>query len=331
MIKFIKGYSVKALAFALTLSSPLGWATQPADFPTKAINITVPYGAGGAADVLTRAVSEQLSKYWQQSVIVENRPGAVGAIGIGHVIRMKPDGYNLVTAPVSDLAVNPHLYKSRPFSIDEDLTPVTQMGAVPNLLVVTSQLGVNDVNELVELAKTSDKKISYSSPGLGSQAHIAAEIFGEQHELELQHVPYNSVSNALVDVMGGHVDLMFVQLPTVKSHLEDDRLKILGVAARERTPLLPDLNTIQEITGVDYGDAISWSALMAPKDTPHEIRLQIAEAVAQVMESTELKQRLSSMGIEAIANTPEELQEAISRDSQYYKEIISELEIELME
>src|SRR5690625_807941 len=243
---------------------------------------------------------------------------------------MKPDGYHLVTTPVSDLAVNPHLYKSRPFSIDEDLAPVTQMGAVPNLLVVSSLLGVNDVNELMKLAKNRDKKISYSSPGLGSQAHIAAEIFGKKHELNLQHIPYNSVSNALVDVVGGHVDLMFVQLPTLKSHLEDERLNILGVAARERTPLLPDLNTIQEITGVDYGDAISWSALMAPKDTPYEVRLHIAEAVAQVMESDELKERLNSMGIEAISSTPEELQEAISRDSQYYKEIITELKIEQM-
>lgn len=329
MKKSITRYPFSALVLAAACYSPLSWATQTSDFPTKTVNITVPYGAGGAADLLTRAVADQLSKYWEQSVIVENRPGAVGAIGIGHVIKMKPDGYHLVTTPVSDLAVNPHLYKSRPFSIDDDLTPVTQMGAVPNLLVVSSQLGVNDVNELVELAKTSDKKISYSSPGLGSQAHIAAEIFREKHELDLQHVPYNSVSNALVDVIGGHVDLMFVQLPTVQSYLEDESLNVLGVAARERSPLLPDLNTIQEITGEDYGDAISWSALMAPKDTPIEIRLQIAEAVAHVMESTELKQRLNNMGIEAIASTPEALQEAINRDSQYYKDIISTLKIEL--
>lgn len=299
------------------------------DFPTKTVNIIVPYGAGGAADILTRTLGEKLSKYWGQPVVVENRPGGVGTIGINHVVKAKPDGYTLVTAPVSDLAVNPHLYKNRSFNVNTDLAPVSQIGAVPNVLVISSKLDINDVNELVEFAKNKGQVLSYGSPGVGSQAHIAAEIFEQKHQLDFQHIPYNGVSNAMTDVIGGHIDLMFVQLPTAMPFFKDDNIKVLGVAAQNRTPLLPDMNTLQEVTGENYGDAISWSALMAPKDTPLEIREKIAKSIAHIIKTTDFKEKLASLGMEAVGSDPETLQAAINRDSAHYQAIIEEMSISL--
>lgn len=326
----LKNIFLSSLLAAVALSSSSAFSKESAaDFPNKTVNIIVPYGAGGAADILTRALGDKLSQYWNQPVVVENKPGGVGVIGIGYVVKAKPDGYTLVTTPVSDLAVNPHLYKNRPFKIDTDLTPVSQIGAVPNVLVVSSKLGVKDVNELIELANTKGRVLSYGSPGVGSQGHIAAEIFEQKHQLNFQHIPYNGVSNALTDVVGGHIDLMFVQLPTALPFLKDDSIKVLGVAAQNRTPLLPDMNTLQEVTGENYGDAISWSALMAPKDTPYEIREKIASSIAHIMQTTDFKEKLASMGMEAVGSKPEELQATIERDSAHYQAIIKEMKISL--
>jgi len=298
-------------------------------FPDRPVRVVVPYGAGGAADILARIMAERLSHIWQQQVIVENKPGGVGTIGIMSVVQSPPDGYTLVSVPVSDLAVNPYLYKNRAFSIEKDLAPVSQVGAVPNVLVASNSSGIKSIKALIELARQQPGKLTYSSPGVGSQAHLAAEILGAKADVSLMHVPYNSVSAALTEVAGGHVDLMFVQLPAALPFIESKRVTALAMASEKQSPLFPSLRTWVEETGLELGDAVSWSGLMAPAGTPLEIRQKIAQAVTEAMRAPAMQERLAKMGTEGRGGTPEELNAAIRQDADRYSAIIQALGLRL--
>ncbi|HYG45692.1 MAG TPA: tripartite tricarboxylate transporter substrate binding protein [Bordetella sp.] len=310
---------------------PAAHASDPAAvYPDRPIRIVVPYGAGGAADILARVLAEGLTKEWHQSVIVENKPGGVGTIGTTLVVKAAPDGYTLVSMPVSDLAVNPHLYRRRPFDVLKDLSPVSKVGAVPNILVVSKTLGVRDAKGLIAAARAKPPgTITYSSPGVGSQAHLAAEIFSERAGIKMLHIPYNSVSAALTDVAGGQVDVMFSQLPTALPFIEAGKVQALGMATEARSVLMPDMPTLKEATGLSFGDAISWSGLMAPADTPLALRQKIAQSVSRVMQSAEVQQKLAALGTVGLGGTPQELSQAISDDYQRYGEIVQRLDIRL--
>lgn len=320
----------RILAGAVLLAGlPPAHAQQAADFPSAPVRIIVPYGAGGSADILARAVSDKLTQLWGQSVIVENKPGGIGTIGIMTAVKSKADGYTLVSVPVSDLAVNPHLYKKRPFDVFKDLDPVSQVGSVPNVLIVNPALGVQTAAELLELARQPERSLTYGSPGVGSQAHLAAEAFARKHALALTHIPYNSVSAAITDVAGGHVDLMFAQLPSALPFIQGKTVTLLGMAAGQRSPLLPNAPTLTESTGEHYGDFVSWSGFMAPAGTPLAVREKIAHDIRQVMDSTDLKQVLAGSGTVGIGSTPQELSDAMRADYERYGRIITDLNLAL--
>lgn len=320
----------RILAGAVLLAGlPPAHAQQAADFPSAPVRIIVPYGAGGSADILARAVSDKLTQLWGQSVIVENKPGGIGTIGIMTAVKSKADGYTLVSVPVSDLAVNPHLYKKRPFDVFKDLDPVSQVGSVPNVLIVNPALGVQTAAELLELARQPERSLTYGSPGVGSQAHLAAEAFARKHALALTHIPYNSVSAAITDVAGGHVDLMFAQLPSALPFIQGKTVTLLGMAAGQRSPLLRNAPTLTESTGEHYGDFVSWSGFMAPAGTPLAVREKIAHDIRQVMDSTDLKQVLAGSGTVGIGGTPQELSDAMRADYERYGRIIADLNLAL--
>ncbi|WP_341668774.1 Bug family tripartite tricarboxylate transporter substrate binding protein [Alcaligenes sp. SDU_A2] len=314
-------------SLTLAASLPQALAQNNVDFPQHPVRIIVPYGAGGSADILARAVSERLTTLWGQSVIVENKPGGIGTIGIMLAVNAKPDGYTLVSVPVSDLAVNPHLYKKRPFNVFKDLEPVSQVGSVPNMLIVNPALGVTDAAGLLALARQPGRTLTYGSPGVGSQAHLAAEAFASKHALTLNHIPYNSVAAAITDVAGGHVDLMFAQLPSALPFIQGKTVTLLGIAANQRSPLMPEAPTLSESTGEQYGDFISWSGLMAPAGTPLALREKIARDIQNVMNTTDLKQVLAGSGTVGIGSTPQELAATMRADYARYGHIISDLNL----
>lgn len=324
----------RVLAVLVTLA-----VTQPAQaqaidssaaaFPERSVKIVVPYGAGGAADILARTLAAKLSQEWGKGVVVENKPGGVGVIGISSVVSAPPDGYTLASIPVSDLAVNPHLYRKRPFDVLKDLTPVSQVGAVPNVLVVANRLGVSSAREFIALARSKAEGLSYSSPGIGSQAHLAAEMFAERAGIKLLHVPYNGVSAALSDVAGGQVDIMFAQLPTALPFIKDGRVRALGMASEERSVLMPEMPTLAEETGLSLGDAISWSGLMAPAGTPLALREAIAKSVTAAMRAPEVQEKLKTQGTVGLGGTPQELAAAIHRDYERYGKTIRALNLKL--
>lgn len=330
----MRNVSSRVLAIIVTLIVGAPSLAQTLDravgaYPERAVRIVVPYGAGGAADILARVLAAKLSQEWTKGVIVENKPGGVGVIGISSVVSAPPDGYTLVSVPVSDLAVNPYLYRKRPFDVLKDLTPVSQVGAVPNVLVVSNGLGVSSGRDLIALAKSKVGGLSYSSPGVGSQAHLAAEIFAERIGVKLMHVPYNSVSTALSDVAGGQVDLMFAQLPTALPFIKDGRVRAFGIASENRSILMPEMPTLAEETGVSIGEAVSWSGLLAPAGTPLALREAIAKRVTAAMQSPDVQERLKTLGTVGLGGTPDGLAAAIARDSQRYGKVIRTLNIQL--
>lgn len=328
-IAAVRLFSVVAATALAGAVAAQGTDPSVASFPDRPVRIVVPYGAGGAADILARTLAAKLSEEWTKGVVVENKPGGVGVIGISLVVQSPPDGYTLASVPVSDLAVNPHLYRKRPFNVLTDLTPVSQVGAVPNVLVVASGRGVSNARELIALAKSRPDGLSYSSPGIGSQAHLAAEMFAERAGVKLLHVPYNGVAAALSDVAGGQVDLMFAQLPTALPFIKDGRLRALGVASEKRSELVPDMPTLAEETNLPFEDAISWSGLMAPAGTPLPLRERIARSVTAAMRSPDVQQKLRAQGTVGLGGTPQELAAAIAKDHERYGKVIRTLNVQL--
>lgn len=320
-------------AFAvLSLSQHLvAFAKDSAEaaFPAKPVKIIVPYGAGGAADILIRVVGEKLREIWGQPVIVENKPGGIGAIGITAAAKAAPDGYTLVSIPVSNLAVNMHLYRKLSYDISKDLAPVVQVGAVPNVLVVSSSSSIHTIKDLIALANDKPDNITYSSPGVGSQAHLAAEMFGRAANVKMLHVPYNGVAQAVGDVVGGQVHIMFAQLPSVMSFISNGRLRALGVASSERSKLVPEIPTIYEVSGMPKQEAVSWSGLMAPANTPLALREKIARDVTAALNSEDVIQKLRALGTEPLGGTPQQLETAIKKDSDRYGALIKKLNVSI--
>lgn len=330
----MKRITSRMLAAIVVLSVGSSAVAQTSDsgsgaYPDHTVRIVVPYGAGGAADILARVLAAKLAQEWTKGVIVENKPGGVGVVGISYVVKAPPDGYTLVSVPVSDLAVNPHLYRKRPFDVVKDLDPVSQVGATPNVLVVSNGLGVSTGRDLVALAKSKAGGLTFSSPGVGSQAYLAAEMFAEQIGVRMLHVPYNSVAAALSDVAGERVDLMFAQLPTALPFIKDGRVRALGMASEKRSTLMPDMPTLAEVTGVSIGDAVSWSGLMAPAGTPLALREAIAKSVTAAMRSPDVQEKLGALGTVGLGGTPQELAAAIARDNERYGKVIRKLNIHL--
>ena len=312
---------LSAASVAIAQSTP-----RPEGFPSKLVKIIVPYGPGGATDLVARVVSKGLTDAWGQPVIVENRIGANGNIGIEQVARSAPDGYTLVVVAAQNIAVNPHVYSNLRFDIFKDLAPVSLMAQVQNVLVVSSSLGVNSVQELVDLAKAKPGVLNYASPSFGSQGHVAAEMFNILMGVTIQHIPYQGYGAAIKDVLGGQVTMVFAQVPGALSLVNGGKLKALGVASPARSPLLPNVPTILEATGTSL-EAVSWNALMAPAGTTDEILVYVANEVARALKVPEVRERFSAQGIELIGSTPQQLATFMKAEHARYGDIVRKARI----
>lgn len=319
------------IACSLALIAPWHQAVQaqerPAGYPNKLVRIIVPYGPGGLADLLSRLVAERFTASWGQPAIVENRPGANGSIGIDMVVKAAPDGYTFATVPVANLAVNPHLNAKLPYDVFKDLTPVSLIASVHNVLVVKPDSRATSAKELIALAKGRPGALSYSTPGVSSQGHIAAEMFNSMFGMSTLHVPYNSMGAAVKDVLGGQVDFAFAQMPSALALIQGGKLRALGVASERRSSFLPNVPTIAEATGVKQFEAVSWSALMAPAGTPETIRAAAAAEIKRMLAVPEVQERLKSLGAEPVGTTPQELGKIMRAEWQRYEEVIRKANI----
>src|SRR5258706_2793517 len=247
-----------------------GHALAQESYPAKPVRIVVPYPAGGVADLLPRTVGQKLSEKWKQPVVVENKPGASGNIGMAEGARAEPDGYTLVLAPTGNLTVNPFLFKDLPFDVARDFTPVTVLATSPNVLVVHPSVPAKTFRDLVAYAKANPGKLNFSSPGSGSGAHLAGELLNVEAGISTVHVPYKGMAPAVSDLLGGQVQMMFAGISTVLQHLRSGTLLALAIASPQRSPQLPDVPTVAA-SGLAGFDVASWYGVGVRPGTPSRV------------------------------------------------------------
>ncbi len=289
-------------------------------YPAKPIRIIVPYPPGGPADLLPRLIGAKLTEAWGQAVVIDNHPGGAGNIGMELGARAAPDGYTLLVAPNGNLVVNPHMYKL-PYDVFRDLAPITLMAQVQNLLVVGSEVPARSVAELIALARAQPGKLSYASPGSGSQPHMAGELLKAMAGIELLHVPYNGTAPAMRDLLGGQVTMMFAQSSSALPQVKAGKLRALGIASLKRSAAAPEIPTIAEQNLPGF-EAVSWYALMAPAGTPPEIIAKLQHEISGILQVPEVRDKLAALGAEPVGNSPAELAAMIKAESARYAVLV---------
>jgi tripartite-type tricarboxylate transporter receptor subunit TctC len=296
-------------------------AADAAAFPSKPVRLIVPFTPGGSTDILARAFGQQLSESWRQPVVIENRPGAGGAIGMELAAKAPADGTTMVMGHIGTLAVNPALYRSLSYDPVRDFAPVTLVAMVPNVLVVGPAIPSRSVAEFVALAKSKPGKLDYGSGGNGSAAHLAMEYFKLKAGVDLQHVPYKGTAPALTDLLGGQIAVILTGLPPVLQHVKSGKLRILGVASRERLAAFPEIPTIAE-SGVPGFEATQWYGLLVPAATPKDIVAKIQRDTAAALRDPAVNERLASEGAEPVGNTPEQFGTFIRSEIELWGKVI---------
>ncbi|HYX92951.1 MAG TPA: tripartite tricarboxylate transporter substrate binding protein [Myxococcaceae bacterium] len=289
-------------------------------YPSKPIHWIVPFPPGGPTDLLARTVGEKLSAAWHQPVIIENKPGAAGNLGVEIAAKASADGYTLVVVPTGNITVNPTLYPNLPYK-QSDLAPVTMLATVENVLVVHPSVQARSMQELVALAKAKPGALTFASPGAGSQAHLAGELIKLAADIDMVHVPYKGVGPALNDLLGGHVSMMFSQVSSALPHIQSGKLRALGVASHKRSPIIPELPTIAE-QGFPHFEAVSWYALMVAAGTPRDVIRKLHTETTRILRLPDVKGKLAGLGADAVGSTPEELATTIRVETARWAEVI---------
>ena len=317
----MKGLSVVAL-LCLGAAAHSTATAQPATYPTKPIRLVVPFTPGGSTDILARAIGQELTRAWGQSVIVDNVPGAGGAIGADKVAKAPADGYTLLMGHIGTLAVNPSLYPKLPYNPLKDFAPVAGVARVPNVLVVHPSVPAKDVRELVALAKAKPGQLNYGSGGNGSAANLATEYFKLQTGVSMVHIPYKGTAPAVTDLIGGQIQVLFTGAPAVIGHIKSGQLRALAVSSPKRLDALPDLPTVAESGYKDF-EADQWYGVVAPAGTPREVISKLNVQINAALNTPELKARLSAEGAVAMPGTPEALGQLMAREITRWKPVIT--------
>lgn len=297
-------------------------------YPSKPIEWVVPYAAGGGTDVVARVLSEPMGKALGQSIIVVNKPGAATNIGADAVARAKPDGYTILTGDTGTLAANPYLYKKLSYSAEKDFAPVGLLVRFPMLLVVNSQLPVNNYAEFVEWAKQQTKGVSYGTPGAGSPHHLAIELLRSQSGLNFVHIPYRGSAPAVQDVVAGQLPFMFVDTAAGIQHVQGGKIRAIAVASPARLPTLPDVPTLDE-QGLKGFEAYAWQGIVAPAATPKERVAKLSDALQSALKQADIVAKLEGMALEVTPSTSEEMDAYASAERNKWRRVIEESQITL--
>lgn len=290
------------LAFtAATLAGP-AWAQT---YPVKPIRFVSPFPPGGTSDILARALGERLSKEWGQPVVTENRPGASGNIASEYVAKAPPDGHLLYINTIGTHSINPAIFPKLNFDPIRDFTAITNLVALPSLLLAHPSVPVKNVKELIAFARRHPNELSYSSAGSGSQPHLTAEMFKTMTATKITHVPYKGASPQMVGLLGGEVALTWATAPSGVPFVKSDKLRPLGVSSVKRMPALPEVPTIAE-AGVAGYDALGWNGLIGPPNMPAGVVQKINASVVRILNTPEVRERFVALGAEPIPGTPEE-------------------------
>lgn len=297
------GTIVKWLAFVLVAGSVSIACAQ--NYPVKPVRFIAPFPPGGSTDFLARIVALKMSEAMGQQVVVENRGGAGGTIGVEAAARAAPDGYTIVMGHIGTFGVNPTLYPKLPYDAIKDFAPITLLAMVPNGMVVHPALPVRSVKDFLAIARAKPKALLYGSGGNGSAAHLAAAYFEWLAKIQLTHVPYKGTGPALIDLVAGQTSMMITGMPAVMPHTRSNRLRLLAVGNTKRLALLPDVPTIAE-SGVPGYDATQWYGVLAPAGTPRELVMRLNTEMTKALARPDVREKLAADGAIPVGNTPEE-------------------------
>jgi tripartite-type tricarboxylate transporter receptor subunit TctC len=290
-----------ALAAALAL---LAWPVAAQNYPSKPIKIVVPFPAGGTSDVLARLIGQKMTESWGQPVVVENKPGSSGNLGADAVAKSTPDGYTLVLMDVGNLVISPALFKL-PFSVEKDFAPVAMVAYSPHLLAVSTRVPANTPAELVAYAKAQKGKLNYAvAAGMGSASHLAGVMYAQRHGIDWGYVPYKGGAQAITDLIGGQVDVMFNGMVATYPHVKAGKIKLIAVSSAKRNAQMPDTPTVAEsLPGFLTG---SFQGLLAPAGTPRAVVDKLHAEVQRITALPDVRERLTTLGAEPSSMTPAE-------------------------
>jgi len=308
------------LLTTLCLLAFCGAATAQA-FPSKPIRVVIPFVAGGSSDIVGRAIGSKFQEFLGQPAVVENKPGANGAIAAEFVAKSEPDGYTILVGSIGVFSINAALFKDLRYNPLRDFAPITLAVTTPNVLITKPALAANSMKELVDYAKKNPGKLSYCSSGTGSSDHLTAELLNQVAGISAVHVPYKGGAACQTDIMGGQVDISFQNLGAVTNYIRGNRMKALAVTAKARNPQLPNVPTTAE---GGYPDLVvtSWQAAAAPAKTPREIVAKLNDAAVKALRSPEVRERMSQIGFDVVASTPDEFGRFMKQEVDRWTEVV---------
>ncbi|MCD6061622.1 MAG: tctC [Moraxellaceae bacterium] len=316
-VRLLAGVSALLLGAALPLAAA---HAQGAAWPTKPVRIIVTFPPGGAPDTLARVLAEKWSGLGQP-IAVENKPGAGGNIGADMVAKAPGDGHTLVIGTVGTHAINASLYAKMPYDHMKDFTPITFLASTPNLLVVNRTVPASNVKELIELARK--QPLSFASSGSGTSIHLSGELFNTLAGVKMQHIPYKGRAQAIPDLLGGRVQLMFDNMPSSLPLVKSGELKAIAVTSAQRAPAAPNIPTIAE-SGLPAFEATSWFALLASPGIPRDVQMRINAETLKVMAMPDVKEKLAGLGLDINTGTPEALTTLMQAETVKWAKVVKE-------
>lgn len=309
------------LTVAALAALAAGNARAAQDWPQRPVSVVVPFPAGGSTDTIARMLTAPLNEKLGQPFVVDNKPGATGAIGATFVKRAPADGYTMLVASIGVFAVNPFLQKNLGYDPVKDFDLLTVAVRAPNVLVVNPQFPANNVQELVAHMKKNPGKVSFASSGAGSSDHLTAALFWQKTGTDGLHVPYKGGAPAISDLLAGQVDVSFQNINAVLQHIRTGKLKALAVTADKRPAVLPNVPTMAE-AGVKEVEVYSWQGVAAPRGLPADVKTRLHGALVGALNDPKMRQKLSESGLEVVANTPEQFSQFEAQELQRWKTVI---------
>jgi tripartite-type tricarboxylate transporter receptor subunit TctC len=303
----------------LAVLAPFANAQQ---YPARPVRLVVPYAAGGPVDIVGRIVAQKLAEAYRQQVIVDNRAGGGGNIALEIVARAAPDGYTLLMGANGVIAINPSLYKTMPVDTQKDFAPIGPVASSAMILVAHPSVAAGSVKELIALAKSKPGALNYASSGSGSTAHLASELFKSLAQVNMLHVPYKGAGPALIDLVGGQVQVMFTAVSSTLPFVKSGKLKALAVSSERRMPLLPDMPTVAEtLPGYEVS---TWYGLFAPAATPRAIVDLLNTQLGKSFATAEAKAQLAALGADPLTSTPQQFAAAVKQETAKWARIVKE-------
>ena len=294
-------------------------------YPVKPIRMIVPFPAGGATDILARALSQKLGEKIGQTVVVENRPGAGGTIGADAASKSAADGYTLLLATSSTHSIGPAINPKIPYNADSDFTPIAYVASSPNVVVVPNTMPVKTMREFIDYARKNPGKLNYASSGNGTIVHLTTEYFKAQSDTFILHIPYRGTALAIPDLVSGKVDVMFDSFVTGMPHVKDGKLRALAVTTAKRSALAPEMPTVSEV--LPGFESVTWFGLYGPKGMPADLTAKVNQAVNAALADSDVKERFARLGAEPAGGTPQAFAAMVKADNSKWKKIIADRKI----